>query len=162
MFELGSAIVLAIVEGATSALTSHVLKRKTKSKEPMDMRLIVNEVAKELRARDRSLEISVAEMDQALKSLRGIVERVPQFEMQQDDKVTYRPRKGSEVGDVLYRLDEEIAALRKSVRSVTRSNSHRSQSEPGGSQSIPQILEGLDDEIASLRTRDTASEDDRR
>ena len=145
MFEIGSAIVMAIVEGVASALTSHVLKPKAESREPMDIRLAVNDVAREMRAKDRSLEISVAEMGQALKSVRAMVERVPEFEVKQDDKVTFTPRKDSDVGDVLYRLDEEIAALRKSVKSA---------------HSVPPILEGLDEEIATLRTRSTVSEED--
>ncbi len=155
MFEFGSSIVLAIIEGATSALTSRFLTPKTESREPMDMRLIVREVARELRARDRALEISVTEMSQAVKGLRGMLERVPEFEVRKDDKVTYSPRLDTDLGDVMYRLDEEIAALRRSFKLAARSDS-----EPRVSQSVHPILEGLDEEIASLRTRSPHSEED--
>lgn len=155
MFEFGSSIVLAIIEGATSAVTSRFLTPKTESREPMDMRLIVREVAKELRARDRALEISVAEMSQAVKGLKGMLERVPGFEVEKDDKVTYRPREDTNRVDVLYRLDEEIAALRRAFKLAAQSDSG-----PGVSQSVPPILEGLDEEIASLRTRSPHSEED--
>ncbi len=159
MLELGS-VVLAIVEGAANALASRLLAPKKGTKGPIDIRVIVDEVAKGLRAKDKTLEVSIAEMAEALKSLRAILERLPEFDVQRNDKVFYRPRRDSDLGDVLYRLDEEIASLRGSAKSIAqcaRTTTQREQFTQEDTLSLPSILKGLDEEITSLRSNPSKS-----
>jgi len=56
----------------------------------------------------------------------------------------------------LYRLDEEIESLRKQAKPVTQfdqGNIGHDQTQQKSSTNLPPILEGLDEEIASLRSK---------
>lgn len=150
VLELGP-VVLAIVEGAASSLTSRLLTRK---KDPINIRTLVDEASRELKVKNKELEASISDIALALQSLRSIIGRLPEFDVRGDDRVTYRPGRESDLGDVLYRLDEEIALLRGSVKGEEQSDSSLSRLNLPKQEApavLPRILEGLDEEISSLR-----------
>lgn len=155
MLEIGP-IVLAILEGASGAFASHLLTRK---KEPIDIRVLVDETAKELKAKNREMEVSLAEIGASLQSLRNLLKHFPEFDVKPDDKVIYKPQKGSDVGIILFRLDEEISSLKLAnpVAQSDRSVSPDKQPKQEPATSLPSILEGLEEEIASLRSTPSGS-----
>ncbi len=156
MLELSS-VVLAIVEGASSALTSHLLRRRN---EPVDIRVLVEEAVEELKAQDRELAASVAETTQALQSLKAALDGIPELDIQEDYNVIYQPSEDSDLGDVLYRLDEEIEALRRPNTHDVKigvSGAIIESSITGSVTNDQSILEGLDEEIASLRVATSGS-----
>ena len=155
MLELGS-VVLAILEGAASALTSQLL---TRTKKPIDIRVLVDSVAKDLKEKDKEMEASISEIAISLKTLKSLLENVPEFDIKSDDRVVYRPRKGSDLGSILMRLDEEIEMLRKPSNTTRSNNSEtvRDEHQKLLSTRSPSILLGLDEEITSLRRGSNSS-----
>jgi hypothetical protein len=146
-----SSVVIAILETAASKLTSHLLTRK---KEPVDIQSLIDQAVSDLRTRDKELQISMKEIALSLESLKDILVRLPEFKVKGENKIYYRPQRSSELGDVLYRLDEEIESLRGTAESVVqpdKGNSQNEQAKPESADNLPSILRGLDEEIENMR-----------
>lgn len=146
-------VVLTILKGAASSLTSRLMERK---KDPIDIRQVINEVVDELRKRDKELEVSIAEAEitTSLKSLKTLLTHFPEFDVKANDIVVFQPQKTYDLGDILYRLDEEIAALYKSSEIAYDRDKPEIMLKENSKTStqVPSILQGLDEEIASLRS----------
>lgn len=152
-----SSVVIAILQAAAGAITTHLLN---KGKEPIDIGILVDEAVKELKEENKELEISMKEIAQSLQSLQELLKGFPEFDVRRDNIVYYKPKRGSNLGDILYRLDEEIESLRKPAKPATQFDQgnivdEQTQYEP--STNLPPILEGLDEEIANLRSKHSKS-----
>lgn len=149
-----SSVVIAILQAAAGAITTHLLNKK--GKEPIDIGVLVDEAAKELKEKNKELEISMKEIAQSLQSLQELLKGFPEFDVKRDNIVYYKPKRGSNLGDILYRLDEEIESLRKPAKPTTQfdqGNISYEQPQHKSSANLPPILEGLDEEIANLRSK---------